>query len=125
MTTEAAAPPERTRSPPPQTLRTDARFWRVSFALFLSGLATFALLYCVQPILPAFVQAFALTPGRGEPVAVGDDRRARGRDVRGGGAVRRLRPQDRDGRFARRGRRGDAGRGARAELADADRGCAR
>ncbi len=62
MTTEAAAPPERTRSPPPQTLRTDARFWRVSFALFLSGLATFALLYCVQPILPAFVHAFALSP---------------------------------------------------------------
>ena len=34
----------------------------MSFALFLSGLATFALLYCVQPILPAFVQAFQLTP---------------------------------------------------------------
>ena len=62
MTTEAAVPPERTRSPPPQTVRTDARFWRVSFALFLSGLATFALLYCVQPILPAFVHAFALSP---------------------------------------------------------------
>ncbi len=62
MTTEAALSPESTRSAPPQTLRTDARFWRVSFALFLSGLATFALLYCVQPILPAFVQAFGLTP---------------------------------------------------------------
>ncbi len=62
MTTEAAVPPERTRSPPPRTVRIDARFWRVSFALFLSGLATFALLYCVQPILPAFVHAFALSP---------------------------------------------------------------
>ena len=62
MTTEAALSPESTRSAPPQTLRTDARFWRVSFALFLSGLATFALLYCVQPILPAFVHAFALSP---------------------------------------------------------------
>ncbi len=62
MTTEAAAPPEPTRYASPQTLRTDPRFWRVSFALFLSGLATFALLYCVQPILPAFVQAFQLTP---------------------------------------------------------------
>ena len=63
MTTEAALPPELTRSAsPPLTLRTDPRFWRVSFALFLSGLATFTLLYCVQPMLPAFVQAFALTP---------------------------------------------------------------
>jgi YNFM family putative membrane transporter len=62
MTTEAALPPESIHSTPPQILRAEARFWLVSFALFLSGLATFALLYCVQPMLPAFVQAFALTP---------------------------------------------------------------
>ena len=56
------APPD---APPPAAApirRGEARFWRVSFALFLSGLATFALLYCVQPLLPAFVRAFALSP---------------------------------------------------------------
>ncbi len=44
MTTEAALPPESIHSTPPQILRAEARFWLVSFALFLSGLATFALL---------------------------------------------------------------------------------
>lgn len=31
-------------------------------ALFSAGLATFALLYCVQPILPVLSQEFGLTP---------------------------------------------------------------
>jgi YNFM family putative membrane transporter len=62
MTTESALHPEPTRSAPLQILRSDPRFWLVSFALFLSGLATFALLYCVQPMLPAFVHAFGLSP---------------------------------------------------------------
>ncbi|MGO9419834.1 MFS transporter [Roseiarcus sp.] len=60
--TTPAAPPAASDQKSPLTHRGEARFWRVSFALFLSGLATFAVLYCVQPILPAFVQAFALTP---------------------------------------------------------------
>ncbi len=44
------------------TLRGEARFWRVSVALFLGGVATFALLYCVQPLMPALARAFSLTP---------------------------------------------------------------
>ncbi|RBP07432.1 YNFM family putative membrane transporter [Roseiarcus fermentans] len=48
--------------PGPPLLRGEARFWRVSFALFLSGLATFALLYCVQPLLPEFARDFSLSP---------------------------------------------------------------
>lgn len=35
---------------------------RVTLALFSAGLATFALLYCVQPILPVLSQEFGLTP---------------------------------------------------------------
>ncbi len=46
----------------PLTARGDARFWRVSFALFIGGVATFALLYCVQPMMPAFAQSFSLSP---------------------------------------------------------------
>ncbi|WP_242010625.1 MFS transporter [Acetobacter musti] len=35
---------------------------RASLALFLSGFATFSLLYCVQPLLPVFSDAFGITP---------------------------------------------------------------
>lgn len=38
------------------------QFMRVTTALFSAGLATFALLYCVQPILPVLSQEFGLTP---------------------------------------------------------------
>ncbi|HAI06526.1 MAG TPA: MFS transporter, partial [Pantoea sp.] len=34
------------------------QFMRVTLALFSAGLATFALLYCVQPILPVLSQQF-------------------------------------------------------------------
>lgn len=37
-------------------------FMRVTLALFSAGLATFALLYCVQPILPILSQAFGVSP---------------------------------------------------------------
>ncbi len=37
-------------------------FMRVTLALFSAGLATFALLYCVQPILPVLSQQFGVTP---------------------------------------------------------------
>ena len=37
-------------------------FRRASFALFLAGFATFAVLYTVQPLLPIFAQEFALSP---------------------------------------------------------------
>ena len=62
MTTPAANLPDQPERDPPLTLRGERRFWRISLALFISGLATFALLYCVQPMLPAFVHAFSLTP---------------------------------------------------------------
>jgi YNFM family putative membrane transporter len=39
-----------------------ARFWRVNFALFLGSFATFALLYCVQPLMPLFTRAFSISP---------------------------------------------------------------
>jgi YNFM family putative membrane transporter len=35
---------------------------RVTLALFSAGLATFALLYCVQPILPVLSQQFGISP---------------------------------------------------------------
>lgn len=38
------------------------QFMRVTLALFSAGLATFALLYCVQPILPVLSQEFGITP---------------------------------------------------------------
>ena len=37
---------------------------RISVALFAAGLATFALLYSTQPLLPELVRAFAITPGQ-------------------------------------------------------------
>ncbi len=44
------------------TLRGEARFWRISVALFLGGIATFAVLYCVQPMMPTFARAFSISP---------------------------------------------------------------
>ncbi|WP_292992419.1 MFS transporter [Pantoea sp.] len=38
------------------------KFMRVTLALFSAGLATFALLYCVQPILPVLSQQFGVSP---------------------------------------------------------------
>ena len=39
-----------------------AAFWRINGALFIAGFATFATLYCVQPLLPVFAAAFGLSP---------------------------------------------------------------
>jgi YNFM family putative membrane transporter len=47
---------------PPLIGRGSARFWRVNFALFLGSFATFALLYCVQPLMPLFTRAFSISP---------------------------------------------------------------
>lgn len=38
------------------------QFMRVTLALFSAGLATFALLYCVQPILPVLSEEFGVSP---------------------------------------------------------------
>ncbi|WP_179402918.1 MFS transporter [Burkholderia guangdongensis] len=39
-------------------------YWRASIALLFAGYATFSLLYCVQPLLPAFSQAFGVSPAQ-------------------------------------------------------------
>ncbi|MEZ2575218.1 MFS transporter [Buttiauxella ferragutiae] len=42
--------------------RGSPQFMRVTLALFSAGLATFALLYCVQPILPVLSNEFGVSP---------------------------------------------------------------
>jgi MFS transporter, YNFM family, putative membrane transport protein len=37
-------------------------FRRANLALFVAGLATFAMLYCTQPLLPVFSAEFGVTP---------------------------------------------------------------
>ncbi|QCI26177.1 MFS transporter [Buchnera aphidicola] len=44
--------------------RTTIKFKKVIIALFSAGLATFSILYCVQPILPTFSSEFHLTPAQ-------------------------------------------------------------
>jgi MFS transporter, YNFM family, putative membrane transport protein len=44
------------------TERGSQEYRRISVALFLAGFATFSLLYCVQPLLPAFAEDFHVTP---------------------------------------------------------------
>lgn len=46
----------------PYIKRGTPQFMRVTLALFSAGLATFALLYCVQPLLPVLSQAFSISP---------------------------------------------------------------
>lgn len=43
-------------------VRGSAGYRRASVALFLAGFATFSLLYCVQPLLPAFAHDYRITP---------------------------------------------------------------
>ena len=40
----------------------DPQYRRITVALFLAGLATFALVYCTQPLLPLLAQDFEVTP---------------------------------------------------------------
>lgn len=46
----------------PYITRGTPAFIRVTLALFSAGLATFALLYCVQQILPVLSQDFGISP---------------------------------------------------------------
>ncbi|MGF6753002.1 YNFM family putative membrane transporter [Paraburkholderia sp. GAS42] len=39
-------------------------YWRASLALLFAGYATFSLLYCVQPLLPAFSTTFGVSPAQ-------------------------------------------------------------
>jgi MFS transporter, YNFM family, putative membrane transport protein len=43
---------------PGGVLPSSAAYRRIALALFLAGFSTFSLLYCVQPLLPAFVREF-------------------------------------------------------------------
>ncbi len=49
-------------TPPLFIKRGTPEFMRVTLALFSAGLATFVLLYCVQPILPVLTQEFGVSP---------------------------------------------------------------
>lgn len=67
--TQAVTVDENAVSAPPESvaasghIRWDSpQFMRVTLALFSAGLATFALLYCVQPILPVLSQQFGISP---------------------------------------------------------------
>lgn len=46
----------------PYIQRGTPEFMRVTLAFFSAGLATFALLYCIQPILPLLSQDFSISP---------------------------------------------------------------
>ena len=62
-TLPASGVDENNRSLPTQFIkRGTPQFMRVTLALFSAGLATFALLYCVQPILPVLSQEFGVSP---------------------------------------------------------------
>ncbi|QPI45068.1 MULTISPECIES: MFS transporter [Pectobacterium] len=52
----------RTSGKMPYIARGTPQFMRVTLALFSAGLATFALLYCVQPLLPVLSQDFGISP---------------------------------------------------------------
>jgi MFS transporter, YNFM family, putative membrane transport protein len=57
------APAPNLATPPPNwTPRGSGAYWRIVVGLFLVGYATFALIYCVQPLLPIFVREFHVSP---------------------------------------------------------------
>ncbi len=59
---ELSVKPASTVAPSEWIERGSPQFMRVTLALFSAGLATFALLYCVQPILPVLSQQFGVSP---------------------------------------------------------------
>ena len=50
------------RSLPVRVGRSDPAFWRITGPLSVGGLATFAVLYSVQPLLPVYAHDFAVSP---------------------------------------------------------------
>lgn len=56
-------PPATTQpAAPTHILRGTGAFWLANVALFAAAFSTFALLYCVQPLLPVLARAFAVSP---------------------------------------------------------------
>ena len=60
----AASSGARAVSDIPYLERGSRAYWRASIALLFAGYATFSLLYCVQPLLPSFSDAFNVTPAQ-------------------------------------------------------------
>jgi len=52
---------EAPRAPTGKIEHGTAAFWQTNFALFAAGFATFALLYCVQPLMPLFSADFGVS----------------------------------------------------------------
>lgn len=61
-TASPAAPPGPSFNADQGLLPGNPDYRRAGWALFLMGFATFALVYCVQPLLPEFAHAFGITP---------------------------------------------------------------
>src|ERR1700690_886200 len=59
---ESVLPAEPTLHDGQRISRADPAFWRVTAPLAFGGFSTFALLYNVQPLLPLFSRAFAISP---------------------------------------------------------------
>lgn len=52
-------------TPAPEWVRSGTpAYRRACFALFLLGFASFSLIYCVQPLLPAFAESFGISPAQ-------------------------------------------------------------
>ena len=60
-TATLAAPPPLTEEAPYIERDTPA-FLRTNIAFLCAGIATFALLYCVQPLMPVFTAEFGVSP---------------------------------------------------------------
>jgi len=54
----------RSPSSEPYLERGSRAYWHACLALLFAGYATFSLLYCVQPLLPAFSEAFGVSPAQ-------------------------------------------------------------
>ncbi|WP_323119545.1 MFS transporter [Burkholderia alba] len=59
-----ASPTSSGSASPPYLERGSRAYWRASVALLFAGYATFSLLYCVQPLLPAFSTTFGVSPAQ-------------------------------------------------------------
>ena len=62
MAAELRVPADSRSAFPPRHTRGTPGFLRISLAMFSAGLATFTTLYCVQALLPALADRFALSP---------------------------------------------------------------
>ncbi|WP_337996304.1 MFS transporter [Oleispirillum naphthae] len=56
----ASFAPRHGDEPPRFTPRGSPAYWRITIGLFLTGYATFSLVYCVQPLLPVFAAEFGV-----------------------------------------------------------------